>query len=142
MHALPYSYLGFEVTDDHDDEEFLSMNPPPPIEISAPMEVEASSAAHPPVADGEAEPVPDDRVVPVEDCDEGSVVVVVVGTTITRDTPLRVIRIACDSLGWPKKGSKKVCFSQICTFFKNQQIVASHAAESIVASSAEVSEGA
>ena len=131
-YALPYSYLGFEVSDDHDDEEFLSMNPPPPIEIPAPMEVEASSAAHPPAADEEAEPVPDDRVVPVEDGDEGSVVVD--GTTITLDTPLRVIRIACESLGLSKKGSKKVCFSRICTFIKNQQIVASHAAESAVLS--------
>ena len=131
-YALPYSYLGFEMTDDHDDEEFLSMNPPPPVEISAPMEVEASSAAHPPAADGEAEPVPDDRVVPLEDVDEGSVVVD--GATITLDTPLRVIRIACESLGLSKKGSKKVCFSRICTFIKNQQIVAAHAAESTVVS--------
>ena len=131
-YALPYSYLGFEMTDDHDDEEFLSMNGPPPVEISAPMEVEASSAAHPPAADGEAEPVPDDRVVPLEDVDEGSVVVD--GATITLGTPLRVIRIACESLGLSKKGPKKVCFSRICTFIKNQQIVAAHAAESTVVS--------
>ncbi len=87
-YALSCSYVGFEMVEDEND-EFLSMNPPPPMEISAPMQTEASAASHPPAAGGEA-------VVPLEDGDEGSVVVDG-AITITLDTPLRVIRMACES---------------------------------------------
>eukprot|EP00434_Breviolum_minutum_P037111 symbB.v1.2.032893.t1/scaffold4013.1/size46388/4 len=127
-HRVPAEFLGFEMTD---EDEFLEYAPeiaqPNPADPLDDIMVDVQDDPQPPRDPEEGEPPVEDRVVEIpEDF------VMVDGVCISQDTPLRVIRIACEHLGLSKKGSKKQCLSRLFTFITNQKLVASHSAEATI----------
>ena len=126
--AVPAEFLGFEMTADDETFEYEpSIAPENPADPLADIMVDVQDDARPPLDREEGEPHIEDRVVELpEDY------VMVDGVCMCQDTPLRVIRVACEHLGISKKGSKKQCLQRLFTFITNQKLLASHAAEAAV----------
>ena len=141
VHAVPSEFLGFEMDDSALPDEpmiGLGLDETASVEIenqnrgapkSEPIEVEnvvhGAPEMEPPMA-AEGELAPQDRAVDAPD--DGSIMVD--GVKLTQDTPLRVIRTACEALGLSKKGSKKECMKRLQRQIATQEIFASHTAES------------
>ena len=128
--VVPAEFLGFEMTADDDFLEYEpSVAPENPADPLADIMVDVQDDAKPPLDPEEGEPHVEDRVVELP---ENFVVVDGDGVCISQDTPLRVIRIACEHLGLSKKGSKKQCLHRLFTFITNQKLLASHSAEATI----------
>ena len=90
---------------------------------SSPLPAVPEQGHSDPLRAGGDEPSPDDRVVSAPS--DGSVMVEGVKIDIT--CPLRVIRTACDTLGWSTpRGSKKFNTQRLQNFVKTQELMGAH----------------
>jgi len=128
---VPQEILGFSVVEDEPKPELASSSFAPARASSVlplvPAVVPAQAVDPPadvPAADGEAEPPESER----ENASDPKEVFVN-GVKLDSNTPLRVIRDACESLGLAKRGGKATCLARLWHHLEQQELIASQAAE-------------